>query len=317
MFFHLGCAEVLIESGLLRGRDRPRPKRDGDDGDDDGAMAPPESEATNRPTAVAVPVSEVAADAPPPKLAGASSGALVAAALACGVPLPRLRDFCLRMVRFSSGRAGGPACAMSRIVREGLEDLLPPDAHLLASGRLYVQVSMVTTTKATATATSSMASSLLLLPPVRLKGRMISIFQTREELVNALLASCYIPLYYESPTSIDGHLALDGGFTDRVPSVVPGCDRVIRISPGVGGGGGVGVGAGAGRKGVIAGGGARATSSSAAPPPSPVDVCSGDTPLPGTLALFPTCEEDMGALYDLGRARMTVFLLSSSGWRRP
>ncbi|KAM3727644.1 Patatin-like phospholipase domain-containing protein [Dirofilaria immitis] len=49
-------------------------------------------------------------------------------------------------------------------------------------------------------------------------NRLISRFTSRDYLINALLASCYIPLYSgSSPPLIDGNQYIDGGFTNNLP----------------------------------------------------------------------------------------------------
>ena len=43
------------------------------------------------------------------------------------------------------------------------------------------------------------------------------------------MASCYVPVYYEEPTILDGKLCLDGGITDNLPEI-PGYVRVCPYS---------------------------------------------------------------------------------------
>ena len=71
---------------------------------------------------------------------GTSSGSLVALALATGVDPLRMRGLILRMAVDANGRLLNAAGHMTRYVSSGLRELLPPDAHLRASGRLVVSI---------------------------------------------------------------------------------------------------------------------------------------------------------------------------------
>uniref|UniRef100_A0A915D6Y7 PNPLA domain-containing protein n=1 Tax=Ditylenchus dipsaci TaxID=166011 RepID=A0A915D6Y7_9BILA len=52
-------------------------------------------------------------------------------------------------------------------------------------------------------------------------NRLVSVFPTREYLLQCLMASCYIPLYsmgiYGTPPEIDGELYIDGGYSNNLP----------------------------------------------------------------------------------------------------
>ena len=66
-------------------------------------------------------------------------------------------------------------------------------------------------------------------PALSLRGRLVSTYATREALLDTLLASCYIPMYYETPTLLAGRLHLDGGLFDNQP-VLPG-GVTVTVSP--------------------------------------------------------------------------------------
>lgn len=53
----------------------------------------------------------------------------------------------------------------------------------------------------------------------RIQNEIVSSFDSRETLISTLLASCYIPLYYETPTKLNDTLYLDGGLTLNQPRV--------------------------------------------------------------------------------------------------
>ncbi|XP_023239970.1 patatin-like phospholipase domain-containing protein 3 isoform X1 [Centruroides sculpturatus] len=133
------------------------------------------------------------------KAAGASVGALVAAANLCRVPL----DDCARGLVRAAVRARrtplgpiSPGFKILDIIRRGMDEVLPLDAHLLCDGRLFVSVTRVS------------------------DGRnvLLSRFHTRDELLQALVCSCFIPLYcgFAYPR-FRGEAYADGGLSDNQP----------------------------------------------------------------------------------------------------
>jgi hypothetical protein len=113
---------------------------------------------------------------------GASSGSLVAAALALGVPMQSVKEFGAVMHAAADARFLGPFGDMTRIVRSGLEALFPLDSatrlnKFIANG-------------------GSLAVSLSVWDPVARKLRNVldqrRHFESRDELITLLLCSCYI-----------------------------------------------------------------------------------------------------------------------------
>ncbi|XP_029308314.1 patatin-like phospholipase domain-containing protein 4 isoform X4 [Cottoperca gobio] len=93
-------------------------------------------------------------------------------------------------------------------LREGIEEILPSNAHSLATKRLYVSI------------THSKSG----------KNHIISRFSSREELIKALLASSFVPVYAGlKPVELRGQKWIDGGFTDSLPILPEG--RTITLSP--------------------------------------------------------------------------------------
>ncbi len=137
---------------------------------------------------------------------GASSGSVVGAIAATGVDVSAARDFVVRMAKDAQRRRFGPAGKMTRYVRGGLEQLLPTDAHERASGRLLI--------------------SITTLP--RLEPLLVDRYASRCDLIRAVLASCYIPLYYERPVRFRGRFCIDGGLTDNLPKLD---DATLTVSP--------------------------------------------------------------------------------------
>ncbi|XP_061534288.1 patatin-like phospholipase domain-containing protein 2 isoform X4 [Phycodurus eques] len=133
------------------------------------------------------------------KICGASSGCLVAAALAVGLPIEHLfadllaaakeaRKHCLSVFH--------PSFSLLRTVRDSLREKLPEDAHRRASGRLCVSLTRV-----------SDGSNVL-----------VSHFDSREELIQVLMCSCFFPVYCGFiPPSYRGQLYIDGALSNNMP----------------------------------------------------------------------------------------------------
>ncbi|XP_026218212.1 patatin-like phospholipase domain-containing protein 4 isoform X2 [Anabas testudineus] len=93
-------------------------------------------------------------------------------------------------------------------LREGIEEILPSDAHSLATDRLHVSI------------THSKNG----------KNHIVSRFTSREELIKALLASSFVPVYAGlSPVEFREEKWIDGGFSDCLPVLPVG--RTITVSP--------------------------------------------------------------------------------------
>ncbi|XP_074633862.1 patatin-like phospholipase domain-containing protein 4 isoform X1 [Acropora palmata] len=143
--------------------------------------------------------------------AGASAGSLVATMLATSLPLNKCTDFVHELTEEARSHPLGPFNPQFDIVRslqKGLELYLPSDSHKIASGRLYVSVTSLK----------------------ERKNVFISEFESKEELIQVLLASCYIPFYagLKFP-QFKGQKWVDGGLSDNLPRLPFG--RTIRVSP--------------------------------------------------------------------------------------
>jgi hypothetical protein len=132
-------------------------------------------------------------------LVGASSGALVAAALASGLDATRCYEETLACTLRVAHRPLGPAGAMSAIVYDALERMLPDDAHLRVRGRFFASV------------TSLPILRSHLMPHDRLHDK--------RDLISLVLASCYIPLYYERPALWRNRPYVDGGLRNNQPII--------------------------------------------------------------------------------------------------
>ncbi|KAK2867210.1 hypothetical protein Q8A67_025327 [Cirrhinus molitorella] len=89
-----------------------------------------------------------------------------------------------------------PSFTLLKVVRNFLNRDLPDDAHLLASGRLFVSLTRV-----------SDGTNVLL-----------SEFDSKEDLIQALICSCFYPLYCGVfPPSYRGIRYVDGALSDNMP----------------------------------------------------------------------------------------------------
>ncbi|XP_047912161.1 patatin-like phospholipase domain-containing protein 4 isoform X4 [Anser cygnoides] len=93
-------------------------------------------------------------------------------------------------------------------LREGIESILPSNAHEIAENRLYVSVTNVRNGK----------------------NYLFSSFASREDLIKVLLASSFIPVYAGmKPVEYKGEKWVDGGLTNGLPILPAG--RTVTISP--------------------------------------------------------------------------------------
>ncbi|XP_052453030.1 patatin-like phospholipase domain-containing protein 2 isoform X2 [Carassius gibelio] len=145
------------------------------------------------------------------RICGASSGALMGAMLVCQMSPAKSCENLLEMSREARrGTLGAvhPSFNLLKIVRHFLNRDLPDDAHLLASGRLFVSLTRV-----------SDGTNVL-----------VSEFDSKEDLVQALICSCFYPLYCGViPPRYHGIRYVDGALSDNMP--FSGLRNTITISP--------------------------------------------------------------------------------------
>ena len=132
---------------------------------------------------------------------GASAGGLVVTLAACGVPADRAlasaHDLAVAHDLFD--RPLGAAGVFGGVVRAWLHDLLPPDAvDRCGGGRLKLVV-------------TPLRVSSLFSPPAT-----VDCFSTRDELVDACLASAHVPFFLDGRPSASyrGRAYVDGSFQD-------------------------------------------------------------------------------------------------------
>ncbi len=94
-----------------------------------------------------------------------------------------------------------------------LETVAPTDIHERASGRCFIAVNRLGP----------------LFPPTA--PDLVHAYHSRAEFIDACLASCHIPLYFDGTvaTRLRDGLVMDGGFSNFLP-VPPGSKRPLRVS---------------------------------------------------------------------------------------
>ena len=132
--------------------------------------------------------------------AGASSGSIAALTMATGIDVEESYAFIHEKASESQSRILGPFGRMTGYLKEGFLRLLPKNASESAADRLFVSVTE--------------------LPLFKNRLFQASDVHTNEDILQAVLASCYIPLYYERPVFFEGRFCIDGGLTDNCPRPV-------------------------------------------------------------------------------------------------
>ncbi|XP_056271679.1 patatin-like phospholipase domain-containing protein 2 isoform X2 [Pseudoliparis swirei] len=133
------------------------------------------------------------------KIYGASAGALMAAVLTVGVPLELCCADLMTMAKEGRRHRLGPlhpAFNLMQLVKDSLLRSLPEDAHVRASGKLHVSLTRVSDGK----------------------NVLVSEFDSREELIQVLVCSCFVPFYCGViPPRYRGVHYVDGAVSDNLP----------------------------------------------------------------------------------------------------
>ncbi|KAG6935376.1 patatin like phospholipase domain containing 1 [Chelydra serpentina] len=145
------------------------------------------------------------------KVYGASCGSVVAAAVVCDIDVGLIKEFfheAMEEVRKVSKLNVCPGYRPLRIIEKGLSQKLPENSHQLASGKLCISVTRL----------------------LDLQNVIISEYRSKEELIQAVICSCFLPVYCGfNPPSFQGMRYIDGG----ISNVQPGSDSetMITVSP--------------------------------------------------------------------------------------
>ncbi|KAF6257104.1 acyl transferase/acyl hydrolase/lysophospholipase [Scenedesmus sp. NREL 46B-D3] len=143
----------------------------------------------------------------PSQLAGSSAGSLIAASFNAGLDMETVEK---SLIEFGENcLKNGTRYRLGPLLRDFLQQYLPPDAHELCSGNTHVAVTR-------------------LLP--YWQTQMVSQFQSRDDLISALLTSCHIPWYFDGRwmTKFRGHYCVDGGVMAFIPSV-PKAEYTVKV----------------------------------------------------------------------------------------
>ena len=132
------------------------------------------------------------------KIAGASAGSLVAACYHSGVS----EDLALEVTKnfYADLRAHGTSGRLRAGLEKSFHQLLPDDVHERVRNKVFVAVTEV--------------------QPYRPK--LVTNFSSKKDFVDALLTSCYIPLWFDQgqlANSFRGTYHIDGGLTQFIPTV--------------------------------------------------------------------------------------------------
>ncbi|XP_050303226.1 patanin-like phospholipase domain-containing protein atgl-1 isoform X2 [Anthonomus grandis grandis] len=144
------------------------------------------------------------------KISGASAGAIAACCLLLDLPIGQTTSDILRVATEARKRSLGPfnpSFNIHQLLLEGLEKFLPDDAHIRVSGKLHISLTRVYDGK----------------------NVLVTQFDTREELIQALLASSFIPIFSGLfPPKFKGVRYMDGGYSDNLPTLD---ENTITVSP--------------------------------------------------------------------------------------
>ncbi|XP_018326374.1 1-acylglycerol-3-phosphate O-acyltransferase Pnpla3 isoform X2 [Agrilus planipennis] len=144
------------------------------------------------------------------KISGASAGAIAACCLLCDLPLGGITSHILRVAQEARKGSLGPfhpTFNIQRILHEGLDKHLPEDAHLRVNGKLHISLTRVYDGK----------------------NVLVSQFDSKEELIQAILASAFIPFFSGLiPPKFKGVRYMDGGCSDNLPTLD---ENTITVSP--------------------------------------------------------------------------------------
>uniref|UniRef100_A0A146LPE6 triacylglycerol lipase n=1 Tax=Lygus hesperus TaxID=30085 RepID=A0A146LPE6_LYGHE len=143
-------------------------------------------------------------------ISGASAGAIAACSLLCDMPAEAYINDMLDLVKEARNRTLGPfspSFNLSKVMREKLWNILPKDVHVQVRGRLRVSLTRVCDGK----------------------NVIISDFDSKEELIDCLLASSFVPVFSGLvPPKFRGVRYIDGMFTDNLPRLT---EDTITVSP--------------------------------------------------------------------------------------
>ncbi|XP_078444188.1 acyl transferase/acyl hydrolase/lysophospholipase superfamily protein isoform X2 [Wolffia australiana] len=129
-------------------------------------------------------------------LAGSSAGAIVCAVIASGKSMQEALK--ATKILAEDCRIKGTAFRLGAVLRDILEEFLPDDVHSRSSGRIRVAITQLRW---------------------RPRGLLVDQFDSREDLINAIITSSFIPGYLapRPVTLFRNRVCIDGGLTLFMP----------------------------------------------------------------------------------------------------
>ncbi|KAG5681879.1 hypothetical protein PVAND_011286 [Polypedilum vanderplanki] len=144
------------------------------------------------------------------KISGASAGALAACSLLLDMPLGEMTSDFFRIVNEARSHSLGPFSPSFNIqtcILEGMRKAMPMDAHLRVNGKLHISLTRVYDGKSI----------------------IVSQFNSRDDLLQALLCACFIPGFSGFlPPKFHGVRYMDGAFSDNLPTLD---ENTVTVSP--------------------------------------------------------------------------------------
>ncbi|XP_004700704.1 1-acylglycerol-3-phosphate O-acyltransferase PNPLA3 [Echinops telfairi] len=142
---------------------------------------------------------------------GSSSGALHCALFLAGFSLDQIAEFYMRLAKMIRKHNFGilsPFINVTNYIHTCLQKELPANIHQMVSGRLCISMTRVSDGK----------------------NVLVSHFQSREEVIDALICSSFIPLFFGFiPPTFRGERYVDGVLSNNVPCLDP--RTTITVSP--------------------------------------------------------------------------------------
>lgn len=139
-------------------------------------------------------------------MAGSSAGSLISAFYHAGITTEALMDACFQVL--DDCREYGTRGRLRGVLERVTRDMLPEDAHERCTGKAFISITRL----------------------YPFGNHLISEFDSRDDLISALLASCHVPVWFDRAliTKHRDGFCMDGGLTNFIPN--PPVPRTIRVS---------------------------------------------------------------------------------------
>ena len=132
------------------------------------------------------------------RIAGASAGSLAAAVFHCGLTSEEVIES--TKVFYRDLRVNGTTGRLRSVLQQSMDSILPNDIHYRCRDRAYIAVTQV---------------------QPELKSYLISNFYSKKDVIDTLLTSCFIPLWFDGGRVTNTwrkRMCMDGGLTNFIPT---------------------------------------------------------------------------------------------------